>query len=212
VIEDCDGGVSWQCSTHYRNPSHQYSEELRVFINNGAQRYTFGAYGHYQFVDINHVAPLFVQNAAGGVAGGVGLVVRGAQHSSGQALFANGEFDFADRFTLIAGIRASHDKKHIWHHYMVTLPVDAAHPWPDYTDTANVAYGTILSDDAFTDDKANGANRFSKNLLSGKIELDFRPTDGHLIYLSLSRGTKALHCWRLAHQPVLVQSGKVKRF
>lgn len=187
VVEDCDGGAQWQCSTHYRNPSHQYSEEIRAFLNEGAQRYTLGAYGLYQFVGINHVAPLFVSNGGGGIA----LIVKGQQQASGEALFGNGEFDFGDQVTLITGLRLSQDKKHFQHRYSIGLPVDPNNPWPDYISTANVAYKSLILDNVFSDTTAPGLTRFTKNLWSGKVELDFKPVHGQLLYLSVSRGTKA---------------------
>lgn len=187
VVEDCDGGAQWQCSTHYRNPSHQYSQEFRLYFDRGAQRYTIGAYGMYQWTSINHAAPLFIGNGGGGIA----LVVHGAQSASGEALFANGEFDLSDKATLIAGVRASQDKKHIWHDYKIVTPINPLNPFPEYTQTPDLAYNAVLLDNAFNDQTAGGLNRFTKNLISGKLELDYKVVAGNLVYLSFSRGTKA---------------------
>jgi iron complex outermembrane receptor protein len=201
VIEDCDGGALSECNTHYRNPSHQYSQEFRLFFDQGAQRYTVGAYGMYQWTGINHTAPLFQQNAAGAyytinaagnpVANGIALLVHGAQWARGEALFANGEFDVADKTTLIAGLRVSEDQKHIWHDYKVVTPVNPLNPFPDYIRTPNIAYGSVLADNAFNDQTAGGLNHFTKNLVGGKLELDYRPVAGNLLYVSFNRGVKA---------------------
>lgn len=187
VVEDCDGGELWLCSTHYRNPSRQYSEELRAFVDMGRQRYTFGAYYLNQKQTINQIAPLFVDFGGGGIV----LDVDGKQRSKGYAVFANGEFDLGNRVTLIAGLRGAQDKKHINHRYAIGLPVNPADPWPTYVDSPNVPVSGYVGDFRFDDATAGGLNSFSKKSWNGKLELDFKPSEGNLIYASVSRGTKA---------------------
>ena len=50
--------------------------------------------------------------------------------------------------------------------------------------------GTIF-ENFITDANSNGANRFGRNGWSGKIEIDYKPSDDTLIYASVSRGLKS---------------------
>lgn len=189
LIEDCDGGQLQVCMTHYQNPSHQFSQEVRVYFDHGAQRYTVGGYMLNQTQELNQVAGLF------GFAGGVALKAEGEQKSKGQALFFNSEFDLNDRFTVIAGLRAGRDKKHINHSAAIGVPLSTnlpPNPFPNYEDTADVEFGGFAAGPfLFTDATAGGLNRFSKTTGSGKLELDFKPAPGQLIYASISLGAKA---------------------
>lgn len=189
LIEDCDGGQLQVCMTHYQNPSNQFSQEVRAFFDKGARRYTVGAYALSQRQTLNQVAGLF------GFVGGVALVADGEQKSKGQALFFHSEFDLNDRFTLIAGVRAARDEKHINHSAAIVVPLPTnlpPNPFPTYEDTADIDIGGFAAGPfLFNDATAGGLNQFTKNLGSGKLELDFKPSPGQLIYASVSRGAKA---------------------
>ena len=189
LIEDCDGGQLQVCMTHYQNPSNQFSQEIRAYFDLGRQRYTVGGYLLNQAQTLNQVAGLF------GFVGGVALKADGRQVSKGQALFFNSEFDLNDRFTLIAGLRAARDQKHINHSAAIVVPLPSSVPpnaFPDYEGTASIQFGGYLAGPfQFNDATAGGLNSFTKNLGSGKLELDYKPAQGQLLYASISRGAKA---------------------
>ena len=189
LLEDCDGGQLQVCMTHYQNPSHQFSQEVRAFFDYGKQRYTVGAYLLDQTQTLNQVAGLF------GFVGGVALKAEGEQTSKGTALFVNGEFDLNDQFTLIAGLRGARDQKHINHSAAIVVPLATnlpPNPFPNYVDTANIQIGGYAAGPfLFNDSTPGGLNRFSKTMGSGKLELDYKPAPGQLIYGSISLGAKA---------------------
>jgi outer membrane receptor protein involved in Fe transport len=187
TVEDCDGTQVAICATHYNNPSHQFSQELRAFIDAGSSRFTVGAYYLNQLSKQNVIAPLFQFVGPGSVA----LKATVNQRSKGYAIFANGEFDLSDQFTLIAGIRGSRDLKSIQQVNGIYLPTNPATPFAGYEDNAELPVGAAVGENIFTDATAGGLNRLKKNLWSAKVELDYKPSDDTLIYASFSRGVKA---------------------
>ena len=196
VVEDCDGSQAQECATHYKNPSHQITEEVRAYLDEGSARYTFGVFGLTQRVFVDTVAPILND----GVHGGLVIVSSARQKTSGEAIFANGEFDLSPQFTFIAGLRGAHDEKHINESYIIYLPppgFNPANPFPSYVATPDIGAtgdlkgATAVVTNNFDDQNAGGLNSFSKYSVSGKLELDYKPEKGVLFYGSASRGTKA---------------------
>ena len=197
LVEDCDGVQEWVCATHYDNSSHQFSQELRTFIDLDASRYTVGAYYLEQTQDVDQIAPLLVTHGSlllDALGGGQLLDADAEQDLEGWAIFANAEFDLNDKFTLVTGVRFSNDKKDMNSRSAVYFANDPTAPaseqWVGYYDTTDITdQGYLVAEGLLND--STGFNTYDKNSWSAKIELDYKPTEDMLIYGSLSRGTKA---------------------
>ena len=187
TVEDCDGTQVAICATHYNNPSHQFSQELRAYIDAGSSRFTVGAYYLNQVQEQNILAPLAQFAGPGSVA----LKANVYQRSKGYAVFGNAEFDLASNLTLITGLRGSRDDKTIQQVNGIYQPTDPANPFAGYEANANLPVGPAVGENVFTDATAGGLNHIKKNLWSAKVELDYKPSPGTLVYASFSRGVKA---------------------
>lgn len=93
------------------------------------------------------------------------------------SLFGQAEFDFADKWTLIAGARYIHEKQR----YDYTQFTAAS------LDTYKVE-GDIVIAPGFQPDLHN---RRTFNLWAGKLQLEYRPADELLLYAGVNRGVKA---------------------
>lgn len=190
LVEDCDGAQEWICATHYDNGSHQFSQELRAFIDLGEQRYTVGAYYLEQNQRVNQIAPLVVSLGGGGLL----LDSDADQDVKGIAVFANAEFDLSEKFTLVTGVRVSNDEKEMDSRYAEygsanpDLPI--SQQWLGYTETTDITDQGVLLGEGLLND-ATGYNVIDKDSWNAKVELDYKPSDDMLIYGSISRGTKA---------------------
>ena len=91
------------------------------------------------------------------------------------SLFGQIEYDLAEQWRLIAGIRGTIEKKEYEFDVLTTPQVD-----PLAWDYANPLSSRGLFTDATKED-----------LFTGKLQLDYLPTDDILIYGSFSRGVKA---------------------
>src|SRR3546814_13335213 len=96
--------------------------------------------------------------------GSVALKATVNQRSKGYAIFANGEFDLSDQFTLIAGIRGSRDLKSIQQDNGIYLPTNLATPFAGYEDNAELPVGAAVGENIFTDSPAGGRNSRKKKL------------------------------------------------
>ena len=93
------------------------------------------------------------------------------------ALFAQTEWDFADYWTLITGARYTRDDKNF--NYTLWNPA----PGTPLRDGNGVPY-------VYNSTTAPGLADRNFDLYSGKIEIDFKPQAGVLLYASVNRGPK----------------------
>ncbi len=141
---------------HYR----QFSEEIRLNGASGGFRWVGGLYYlNYKSDDIgttNIIQPI-----------GFGVAEFTTKNSS-PSVFAQVEYDFAPRWTVIAGARYTNDDKKFDYAYVCeTCPQNIRYVAPDFPD-ANKKF----------------------DIGTGKIELDFKPAQGTLLYASVNRGAK----------------------
>lgn len=185
--EDCDGTQARICATHYQNGSKQFSQELRAFGDMGSLRWTVGAYYLNQKATQSVIAPLYldVQPLAVGVDAHL--------KAKGYAAFANVEYDILPKLTVVGGYRWARDVKSIQQRNGIYLANNTANPFLGYENDINPysLFGTTLAENVYTDATANGANHLARNGWSGKIELDYKPQSGTLLYGSVSRGLKS---------------------
>jgi iron complex outermembrane receptor protein len=100
------------------------------------------------------------------------------QKSESLAAFGQVEFDLSDAFTLIAGARWANDKKELDY-----LNIDTSGLF-------EFLYGSDVAFD-FDQDTVGDLAKHDDDSVSGKIELDWKPSDDVLVYGSISRGTKS---------------------
>jgi iron complex outermembrane receptor protein len=148
-----------------------FTQELRA--NGGTDRFRWLVGGFYFDNDVDGHYTLDLTN--------LGFVYFDAnydQTSESLAAFGQVEYDLSDAFTLIAGARWANDKKEL-----------------DYlnVDTSGLFELITGSDVAFDFDAASVGDlaKHDDDSISGKIELDWKPSDDVLVYGAISRGTKA---------------------
>lgn len=187
-VEDCDATPVRACATRYITDSRMFSQEIRANGDFGDLRVTAGLYYLHHRLKLNNIAPLFLDTP-----NAIALTVRANQLSKSYAAFANVEYDLTPKLTVITGLRVSKDKKHFQQVLNVNLPCDASNPFPGYgsTNPADVPVCGLAGSNVFTDESVGGLTRINKNTWTAKVELDFKPTDGTLIYGSFSRGVKS---------------------
>jgi iron complex outermembrane receptor protein len=160
-----------------------FSEELRLSGKVGKTRWVTGLY----YLDINALSdnglkapPGSIVATAFGAPFDIGVKARLKTHSySG---FGQFDFDLSDTLTFTAGARIIREEK-------------------DYTmidngffiSTGNSNYndGPLVQNVTGAGDPFSFAQKDSKNLWAGKLQLDYRPHDGLLFYGSINRGVKA---------------------
>ena len=186
--EDCDGLQARICQTHYNPISRQFSQELRAFANLGTVRLTGGIYYLHHKIVQDTIAPLYLNTPTP-----IAILIDGEQISKSYAIFGNAEFDLSPKFTLIVGARGSRDKKRFEQTLTYVLPCDAANPFPGYERLtgSQVPFCGAIATNIFNEATAGDLTRIKKDTWSAKVELDYRPTDGVLVYGSVSRGVKS---------------------
>ena len=172
--EDSDGSPNFQFNFDTYQTYHQFSQELHLSGSSERFRWITGVYyldlhnDDVQAEDVNQPYVGFVVHDQGN---------QFTLDTRSWALFAQTEWDFASRWTLITGARYTRDDKHY-----------------DYT-MWNPAPGTALLDAngmpyVYNSATAPGLADRTFDLYSGKIELDFKPASGLLFYGSVNRGPK----------------------
>lgn len=187
-LQDCDGTQGRVCQAHFNAFSNQFSEELRAYADLGSLRITGGAYFLSHKIRLDSIAPLYLDYPFA-----LAIIVAGVQRSKTYAVFGNVEYDISPQFTVIAGLRGSKDKKHFEQNLRYALPCSATNPFSEYVDhTASQVptCGTIASN-VFTDATVGDKTRINKDTYSAKLQLNFKPAEGTLIYVSASRGVKS---------------------
>jgi iron complex outermembrane receptor protein len=98
------------------------------------------------------------------------------QTTEAYALFANGELPLAERWSLTAGIRLSHEKKRRW-----TQSLDLASLGNISMLSPTGGYYVFVTDDTTIEDDD----------VSGNLGLNYRPSDDVMLYATASRGFKS---------------------
>jgi iron complex outermembrane recepter protein len=140
---------------------YQLSQEFRLSGKRGALQWLVGAYGFKTRTDNTYRVDL------SGIGAGV-TSYGGRQETTSLAGFGQLEYAISDQFTLIGGARYSSDIKTF--------------------NFANAADGALQF--AFNQALFPDLARRHDGAFSGKAEINFKPSDGSLLYASISKGTK----------------------
>lgn len=197
-VETCDHTVQPICLFSNKAESEHWTAELRTNYNSGAWRLTAGANYMDQDIDSRSATPLFFSpslTAILGLPGQYTQTFRDQQTLKSWALFAQAELDFAEKFTLIAGLRYTKDDKEadFFNAVSVTLPLGTPIPRTvaQFLElgafaAANPTGGTTLLNKALHGNDAV----FNEGMLNATLQLNYKATDDLLLYASLRRGQK----------------------
>jgi iron complex outermembrane receptor protein len=161
----------------------QITQELRISGDTDRMRWLGGFYYFTNEVDANYLLDLT----------NLGFVYFDAnylQETDSWSVFGNVEYDLTDQFTLTGGIRYTEEDKDLdytnvdltgLYAFLTAIGVVPLTPFRPNPDDAFV----------FNSDTVGDLSRHDKSSVSGKIELDWKPTEDWLVYASFSRGTKS---------------------
>jgi iron complex outermembrane receptor protein len=172
--EDSDGTPNFQFNFDTYQTYHQFSQELHLNGAQGPLRWIAGIYyldlhnDDLQDEQVNQTAIGFIVPHQG---------PKFTLDTRSWAVFGQTEWDFNDQVTLITGLRNTHDSKT---YDFVLWTGTQSNP---LTDANGQPYIYNPSTNPGQADRTYDA-------VSGKIELDFKPSHGSLYYASVNRGTK----------------------
>lgn len=167
-VEDRDGTALHQLDGTFDNHIDQYSQEARLTYVSGGLALIGGAFYSQDVVkDLDSYAAGDLLSLLG--LAGIDTIGNGyRQHTESYAAFVHGEWTFAPKWTLVGGLRFTHDHKKF-----------------DQATTFLGAGGASF--DVFP----AVTNYFSSSNTSGKLGLNYKALDKTLIYGSVSRGFKS---------------------
>ncbi len=169
-IEDCDGSALRTCTSAFPFETEEWTQELRLEGGSDPFRWTTGLFYLSQDAEARPQATFRIAALAPVP---ITLDAPWELETQSWSVFAQGEYDLAEDWTVIGGVRFTSDSKEFEEEFRTIG--DFANPEVDNFTRANVGDLTERDDD----------------LVSAKVELDWTPTEDLLIYAAISRGTKA---------------------
>ena len=175
---DVDGGPANQLANYAGLDAYSLSQELR--LNGKAENLTWAAGVYYLHIDVNNIFGLKIPQ---------GSVVPGAPFDSGTSAklitnsysaFGQVDWNFAPQLTLVAGARIIQEEKK----YDFFQGI-----WPTQSSLeAQVGTPTIIGPSAGGQPYADARGQ---TLWAGKLQIEYRPVQGLLVYAGVNRGVKA---------------------
>ena len=175
-FNDTDGTPSVLFPFRQNSSAQQFSQELRLADNEGGLRWVAGLY--YLDIDVDGFSTLDTETLP---ALGAGFTTGFDQSTTSEAVFAQAEYDFTERTTLIAGARWTRDEKEIVYDFSCSDLFGGF--------VCGVYAGLFPTTLQFSGDGQRLS--FDEDDWSGKLELDFRPIDDVMVYGSINRGIKS---------------------
>jgi len=171
-IEDAAGGLGFFPYTTTVD-FDQWSQELRLSGGEGRSRWQIGAY----FLDMAWDTSQRVEGALylGGTSDSQKLTTNGLIDSRNWSIFGQAEFDLTDRFTIIGGLRWSDDRKSL-------------QLFRTYEDRPNGIAPVQTFD--LQSVGVPGIGQIDYADYAARLQLNFRPNESTLWYLSFNRGIK----------------------
>jgi iron complex outermembrane receptor protein len=186
VPEDTDGTPLPALEIDYAARARQIAQDLRLTSNfSGPFNFIFGGYfnrerthsatanSYFTDIDYNGDGVANAQDCLDNFLIACTYANSFTQTKTSLAVYTDLKYALTDHLTLRGGLRYTHDKGRL----------------SGYESHAEAVNGTVLFPLITPGDvAAEGADRFSKGNVSGKIGLDYKTSDGQLYYVSASRG------------------------
>lgn len=175
-LEDTDGTSAKLFHFYSDMHSWQFSQELRLNGKNDALTWQTGLY----YLDISHDVDSGIDADA---ASAFFTHAHNLQSTKTYSVFAQVDWAFAPNWSLTTGARYVRDQKHI------NLSTNCIGPVCSVFDLTAGGAPTVQAV-GFNDSNANGLNHTTFSDVAAKVELDWKPVEGSLVYLSVNRGVK----------------------
>ncbi|MEJ8567019.1 TonB-dependent receptor [Wenzhouxiangellaceae bacterium CH-27] len=192
LVEDCDASPNVICFAEFPYQSDWFTQELRIGRSSGDFQWTAGVYYLSQDATNQPAAVFNVPLDGPGAVDPSSGLYNGAffpialsgdwiQDTQSYSAFGHIEYAFAPEWTFTAGFRWTHDKK-------------------DFLDQDNASLrscpGFPIPSNCFLPPDGPGIpnpyeGNYDDDLYSWRLQLDYEPADGVLVYASVSQGTKA---------------------
>jgi iron complex outermembrane receptor protein len=180
--EDCDGGPIDYCEFPFGQKLSQYSEELRATGVAGAARWSAGLY----YLDVDQDVYInFLFPSLSGTSFSFSDSNALAQRTTSIAPFGQIEWQLSDTLGLTTGLRYTHDRKTFdskVYYYELGNGYSGG--------TGTTVYNPPLLTYDFSAATVGSLATQNAGLVSGKLELDYKPEEGKLLYAGISRGVK----------------------
>lgn len=181
--EDTDAGPFPLLIPTFGADTDQVTQELRISGGSDDLRWLGGLYYFSSEVDASYLLDL--TNL-----GFVYFDTDYVQETDSWSVFGNVEYDINDMWTVVGGLRYTEEEKDLDYTnvdltglYAFLTGIGAV-PLTPFRPAPGDAF-------VFNSDTVGGLASHDKTNVSGKIELDFKPTDDLLVYASFSRGVKS---------------------
>jgi outer membrane receptor protein involved in Fe transport len=196
-VETCDHTPLPICLFSNEAESEHWMVEVRTNYDAGSGfRLTAGANYLDHTIDSRSATPLFFSPEITPFGDGMYTqTFHDVQDLTSYALFGQGEWDFAEDWTLIAGVRYTRDDKEIDAFNAVSITIPNTEPLP-----RNLAQFLRLGDLAVADpsggittlNRADNGNQavFDKGLVNAVLQLNYRLSQDVLLYGSIRQGQK----------------------
>ena len=192
--EDCDATANSLCFAEFPYNTDWITQEVRLHGSTDRMRWTAGAFFLDQDAENRPRAtfniPLDPPTALDPVTGlyigfqlPIELAGNWTMNTRSYSVFGQVEYDFADQFTFIAGIRWTKDEKDFSDVDNATLRDCPGDPFGLVGFCFLPADGGVGVPNPIT-------GSYRDNLISFRAELDYRATDDIMLYASISQGTK----------------------
>ncbi len=183
---DVDAGPANQLANYGNVDANSFTQELR--LNGKAERLTWAA-GVF-FLHIDNLSKNGLKAPANGLVPGnpIDIASTARLKTDSYSAFGQVDYDFTDKFRMVVGARVIREKKD--YDFIQQLFVS---PDPRVIQPAQTAPGFPLT---IGPTYPGGvptpyADKNSETLWAGKVQFEYRPAEGTLLYAGINRGVKA---------------------
>jgi len=181
--DDCDAGPLDYCQYPFAQKLDQFSQELRAHGETGGLLWTAGLY----YLNIDQTVDMFFEfPALSGTDFSFSDTNGLSQKTSSYAIFGQAEYQLSSVLKTTFGLRYTRDKKEY----------DSKVYFFELGNGYFGGVGTTVFDPPFlaydfSEETVGDLATSTDNLWTGKLQLDYTPTDDALYYVGVSRGKKA---------------------
>ncbi len=196
LAEDCDGSPTPFCNYNPVYRSRQFSQEFRLNGDSNDLTWALGAYYLNHKANADTIVPVLVGLVPAtdpNKLGALGLLIDFDQKLVSKAVFGQVEYDVTNQLTAIFGIRYNHDVKDFEQILrFATLDYNTTSPnFNSITEMRNfIVTGDADTPNIFTRQTVGDLTRLSEKDYGMTAQLNWKPADDILLYLSFRRGIK----------------------